>query len=213
METKIVHQNTPGDIWNRANVRLIPSLVLSIAGAYISVLNGNVRRGDANHKIIAVFGIILFIIFASAFLQVLTQTIFRVISRSHLSPGRAATFRFFMRLVGYVAIFFILLDLLSIPVGKLLLGGAAIGVILGVAAQQALANFFASIVLIISSPFSVGETISINSGALGGRYIGRVIDIGLTHTKLMVDDSSVVSLPNATLLSAATITKQIVKST
>jgi small-conductance mechanosensitive channel len=112
-----------------------------------------------------------------------------------------------MRVAGYIIIVFLVMDLLTIPIGNLLVGGAALGIILGVAAQQALANFFASIVLIISHPFEVGESITINSGALGGKYVGDIVDIGLTHTTLRADDGKFVMLPNSTLLSGATITK------
>ena len=63
-----------------------------------------------------------------------------------------------------------------------------------------------STILTISHPFSVGEYITINSGALGGKYTGQIKDIGLTHTRLETADGIAVLLPNATLLSGASIT-------
>jgi small-conductance mechanosensitive channel len=192
-------------LWRKANVKLFPSAVLFILGATISSSHGNVRTGSLNHKLVAVIGVIIFVIFAGIFLQVLTKTVARVTSLHHLSVGRAAALQFMMRIFGYIAILLMTLDLLGIPVGKLLLGGAFLGIILGVAAQQALANFFASIVLIISHPFAVGENVIFNSGALGGKYVGKIKDIGLTHTKLEQEDGNIVLLPNATLLSGATV--------
>ena len=191
--------------WRRANFQLLPSAVLFVAGLYISMANGTIRTGDFNHKLSALIGILLFVLFATTFLQVITRTIAHLVSLRHLSVGRAAALQFILRLIGYIAIVLTTLDICGIPVGKLLLGGAAVGIILGVAAQQALANLFASIVLIISHPFAVGQDITFNSGALGGLYVGRVKDIGLTHTKLQKDDGQIVLLPNATLLSGATI--------
>jgi small-conductance mechanosensitive channel len=85
------------------------------------------------------------------------------------------------------------------------LGGAIIGIILSVAAQQALANFFASIIIVIDRPFAVGQYITINSGGLGGEYTGKVLDISFSRTRLKLDDESTVSLPNATLLSGAAV--------
>ncbi len=195
-------------MWRQANVRLLPSAILFVLGAIVSTAYGNVRSGSIGHRFIALLGVILFVIFATAFLQVLTKTIARIVASHHINVGRAAALQFGLRVFGYIAIFLTALDLVGIPVGKLLLGGAAIGIILGIAAQQALANFFASVVLIISHPFSVGEHITINSGALGGEYIGEIKDIGLTHTRLEQTDGTVVLLPNATLLSGATITSQ-----
>lgn len=191
--------------WQQAKLRLFPSAFLSIGGAIIASSYGHVRRGNLNHKIVALLGVILFLIFATAFLQVLTKTICRIATLRHLAVGRAAALQFGLRLLGYIGLLLMTLDLVGVPVGKLLLGGAALGIILGVAAQQALANLFASIVLIISHPFAVGEQVTIISGALGGKYVGEIMDIGLTHTKLKDENDTLILLPNATLLSAATI--------
>jgi small-conductance mechanosensitive channel len=122
-----------------------------------------------------------------------------------LGTGRAASIQFILRVLGYLVIFITALDHLGIPVERLLLGSAVLGIILGVAAQQALANFFASVVLIISHPFTVGEHITLFSGALGGKHEGRVIDIGLTHTHIQEANGTVVALPNSTLLIGAAI--------
>jgi small-conductance mechanosensitive channel len=191
-------------IWRRANPRLIPSAAMMVVGIVLSTLHGNFRNGTLDKKLLAVVGILIFIVFAVIFLHVLTTAIRRVTS-NHLGVGRAATVQFALRTIGYGAIILTTMDLLAIPVGRLLLGGAVLGIILGVAAQQALGNFFASIVLIISRPFSVGQHITITSGALGGQYAGKIVDIGLTHTKIRQEDGSSILLPNATLLSNAAI--------
>lgn len=192
-------------MWRKANIRLLPSLLLCIIGAAMSSANGRVRTGSFDHKLLALVGVMIFITFATTFLQILTKTISRLITFYELSAGRVAAIQFVLRLLGYVAIGLITLDLLGIPVGKLLLGGAAVGIILGVAAQQALANFFASIVLIISHPFSVGEHVTITSGGLGGKYVGQIKEIGLTHTHLQDESGNRILLPNSALLSGATI--------
>ena len=191
--------------WNNANRRLMPSAILMIIGAIISAEFGKVQTGNTNHKIIALCGVIAFVIFSFMFVQGFTKNLYHLIAHHHLGAGRATAIRFVLRAVGYVAIFLVTLALLDIPVGRLLIGGAAVGIILGVAAQQALGNFFASIVLIISHPLEVGQDITVKSGALGGEYAGTVIDIGLTHTKVALSDDMVVALPNSTLLSSASI--------
>lgn len=121
--------------------------------------------------------------------------------------GLQGMLRYVLLFIGYIVIFLVTLSLLGIPVDNLMLGGAALGIIIGVAAQQALANLFASIVLIMARPFSVGSYITINAGALGGEYTGSVEEIGLVHTKIKIQDGTSVLLPNAALLSGAAITK------
>lgn len=202
-KTKI-HQNLPPHMWRNAYAHMLPSFLLAIAGAFICVRYGTLNSSHP-HYLITAFGLIVFLVFAGNFLRVATNTIYRVIARQHLTVGRAAAVTFGVRLCGYIVIALLTLDLLGIPIGKLLLGGAAIGIILGVAAQQALANFFASIILIISHPFSVGDNVTINSGALGGQYVGEIKDIGLVHTRLQDADGKAMLLPNSMVLSGAAI--------
>jgi small-conductance mechanosensitive channel len=179
--------------------------VLLVLGAVVNGIYGRVRRGNFDHRVVALAGILVFIVFANLFLRVLTSTIRRAMITHHLGTGRAAAVQFILRMIGYVVILLCTLELLGIPIDRLLLGGAALSIVLSVAAQQALANFFASIVLVISHPFTVGEEITLKSGALGGEYNGTVIDIGLTHTKLQDKDGKVTLMPNASLLSGAAI--------
>jgi small-conductance mechanosensitive channel len=83
-----------------------------------------------------------------------------------------------------------------------LLGGAIVGVVLGIALQQTLANVFAGVVLLMAHPFSIGERIRIRSGALGGELVGLVAKVTLTYVVLELDDGPL-NVPNAGVLAAA----------
>lgn len=192
-------------LWRQANLRLVPSALICIGGATVNNLYGGVRSDNTGHKLIAVAGVVVFIGGAVTFLNVFTGAIRRLMTAHYLGTSRAAVIQFVLRTIGYIVIVLATLDLLGISTEKLLVGGAAVSIILGVAAQQALANFFASIVLVVAHPFVVGDEITLNSGALGGAYDGKIIDIGLTHTKLLDSQDNVVLLPNATILSGAAI--------
>ncbi len=119
------------------------------------------------------------------------------------SAGTASNLRLGITVLGYVVVAATTLTLLQVPIEKLLLSGAITGVVLGIAAQQALANLFAGLVLLTSRPFDVGSWILLRSGGLGGEYSGQVVGIGLTYTELMTDEGKF-SLPNAAVLAAAT---------
>jgi small-conductance mechanosensitive channel len=81
------------------------------------------------------------------------------------------------------------------------LGGALSTVFVGIAAQQALGNVFAGLVLLFARPFQVGDAIRLRAGALGGTIDGVVIDIGITYVRLNVGGSPM-SVPNAQVLNA-----------
>jgi small-conductance mechanosensitive channel len=170
---------------------------------------------SARQFIFTIVGIAVYFGASSSLLHLLTSQFYRS-SVQRLGVRRAATLRFSIRVCGYIVILLGLLAILHIPVSKILVGSALIGVILSVAAQQSLANFFASVVIIIDHPFSVGQGITLVSGGLGGMYKGTVTDINFSHTTLEMEDGSHVKLPNAPLLSATAIIeppKQTTKKT
>jgi small-conductance mechanosensitive channel len=114
----------------------------------------------------------------------------------------ATLVRIVLVLIGVIATVIVSLSLFGLPVAQLVLGGAFIGVLLGIAAQQTLANLFAGIVLLQARPFAVGDDVWIKSGALGGQYEGAVTEIGLTYVRLDTGDG-LVNLPNTQVLAAA----------
>lgn len=115
---------------------------------------------------------------------------------------RGASISLIIQAVGYFVVVVSVLQVLEQPVQGLLLGGALTGVILGLAAQQVLANFFAGLVLAVVRPFAVGDHVILRSGPLGGEYEGAVADMNLFYVRLLTDRGPV-DLPNAGVLSAA----------
>ncbi|MFL6051336.1 MAG: mechanosensitive ion channel domain-containing protein [Actinoallomurus sp.] len=116
--------------------------------------------------------------------------------------GHATMVRLVLVLIGALTTLVLTLQLFGLPVGQLVLGGALTGVLVGIAAQQTLANLFAGIILLLSRPFTVGEEIRLSSGPLGGEFQGTVLEIGLTYVRLQAEDGDY-HLPNAQVLSAA----------
>jgi small-conductance mechanosensitive channel len=94
------------------------------------------------------------------------------------------------------------LQLLDVDLRTLLLGGAITGVVVGIAAQQPLSNFFAGLVLLFARPYVPGQYVRIRSGSLGGPFEGTITYAGLMYTIIDTDEGRV-NLPNAGLLTAA----------
>jgi hypothetical protein len=110
--------------------------------------------------------------------------------------------RWLVTIVGYVIVLITALGLFAVPVQHLVLGGALTGVIVGIAAQQALGNVFAGVVLLLARPFSVGDAIRIKSGSLGGVTEGTVSAMGMTYVTVITEEGPL-SVPNSGLLAAA----------
>ena len=116
--------------------------------------------------------------------------------------AHATMVRLVIVLIGTLTTLVVTLQLFDLPVGQLVLGGALTGVLVGIAAQQTLANLFAGIILLLSKPFVVGDDVRLWSGPLGGEFEGTVLEIGLTYLRLEASNGEF-RLPNAQVLSSA----------
>ncbi|MDH2903332.1 MAG: mechanosensitive ion channel [Actinomycetota bacterium] len=102
--------------------------------------------------------------------------------------------------LGFVVLLFAVFAAFGLSVQRLLIGAGLAGIIVGIAAQQSLANIFASLVLLFARPFHVGDDIVVHSGALG-LVEGQVRGIGLTYVTLRTKDGSL-KIPNSAMLAA-----------
>ena len=119
-----------------------------------------------------------------------------------LGLGHASVIRWVLTVAGYIVIGFTVLSLVYVKIGSLLLGGAVTGIVVGIAAQQALGNLFAGVVLLLSHPFTVGDHIRLRAGGLAGEIHGRVTGMGLTYVSLLTEEGQL-SVPNALVLASA----------
>jgi small-conductance mechanosensitive channel len=125
----------------------------------------------------------------------------RELLQPKMGTGHAAVAGYAILIVGAFTTLVITLELFAVPVGQLVLGGALTSVFVGIAAQQALGNVFAGLVLLFARPFQVGDAIRLQAGALGGTLDGIVTDIGITYVRFDTD-GSVMSIPNSQVLNA-----------
>ena len=151
-------------------------------------------------QVIAAASAVAFCFFASAATIGLSGK-----ARDMLTPvvgeSHAAVVRYALVLIGVVTTLVVTLVLFGVPVGQLLVGGALTSVFVGIAAQQALSNLFAGMVLLLARPFKVGDSIRLRAGGLSGEIEGTVREIGITYLKLATPDG-VLSVPNSQVLNA-----------
>jgi small-conductance mechanosensitive channel len=126
----------------------------------------------------------------------------REVLQPKVGTAHAAVVRYTVVLFGGLVTILITLQLFGIELTQLLVGGAFATVLVGIAAQQSMANVFAGMVLLLARPVDVGDRVSIRSGALGGEFRGNVTEIGITYVRLDTPDGPV-RLPNSQVLAAA----------
>ena len=185
--------------------RSIITLVLAIAAGVTSSWAHRAFHDyfSADHvpkQIIAAAATVAFCAFASIATYGLSGNA-RTVLEPHAGAAHAAIVRYALLLVGAFTTLIVTLDLFRVPVGQLVLGGALTSVFVGIAAQQALGNVFAGIVLLVARPFRVGDRVRLRAGAIGGEIEGTVTEIGITYVRLF-SGGVVLSVPNSQVLNA-----------
>ena len=80
----------------------------------------------------------------------------------------------------------------NLDVSAWLASAGIVGIAVGFAAKDSLANLFGGIFVIADAPYKIGDFINLDSGERG-----RVIKIGLRSTRLLTRDDVEITLPNA----------------
>jgi small-conductance mechanosensitive channel len=126
----------------------------------------------------------------------------------------ATAVRFLVNILVAIGVVAALLHIFNVSLGNLLLSSAFAGIIIGLAAQTVLANVFAGLLIVLSTPFRVGDRIGLISSSYGAfastyphettypTYSGTVRTIGLIYTEMRLDNGRIAKIPNQALLSA-----------
>ena len=75
-----------------------------------------------------------------------------------------------------------------------------LGIAIGFAAKDTLANFFSGIFILADAPYKIGDFIVLDSGERG-----RVTDIGIRSTRILTRDDIEITVPNAAIANAKII--------
>jgi small-conductance mechanosensitive channel len=85
------------------------------------------------------------------------------------------------------------------PMGWLASAGI-VGIALGFAAKDTLANLFSGFFILADSPYQIGDYVNLDSGERG-----RVTNIGMRSTRLLTRDDVEITLPNAVIANSKII--------
>lgn len=92
--------------------------------------------------------------------------------------------------------FLVALPYLDIELSGLLIAGGFLSIIIGLAGQTVIANFFSGIILFIEQPIKIGDNIGV------GETLGTVEDIRILSTIIKTYDGIYTRIPNQTLFTS-----------
>jgi small-conductance mechanosensitive channel len=149
-----------------------------------------------------------------------TVTLVRLIARpiaARVGPTYVTTVKLTLQLVG-LGLVITALILLSGPTGSsfisALVGIGFFGIVLGLAAQEVLANLFSGLMILAARPFNINDRIaivtwqygkfppSLSHGWLEPAYTGIVKGITLTYTRILTDSNTLLKVPNSIITSS-----------
>ncbi len=175
-----------------------------------------------SHSIYSLLIGILVIIIGSFVINFIENSIFKKFFKFAKMKKRREQniLNFVFLLFSYFILILIVLRVLNINITGILLGGAFIGVIAGLASQSILSNLFAGIVVLMFNQFEIGERIKVttwqysfllpsypnkffSSDLLLPGYTGVIDNVGIFYTDIMGDDGFPLKIPNSILIQAA----------
>ena len=118
------------------------------------------------------------------FVQAATKPLFDILAKVILIGG---------------SIYFMLISW-GVDVTAWLASAGILGIALGFAARDTLANLFAGVFILADSPYKIGDFI-----VLGGGQRGQVTRIGIRSTRILTRDDIEITVPNATISSSKII--------
>jgi len=197
METKRSHAKVVDHrhVWTTGVIAALTTIALGIVGSQFHRTNGWLPHSEG----LSWVAVLLMLFSGTYAVNRLSDGLGSLISRRRY-PAAGAVVSLVATGVGYVIVLFSMFGVLGVSLQHLLIGASVTGVLVGIAAQQSMANVFASLVLLFARPFNVGDHIRVRSGPIGN-FDADVLGIGLTYVTLNTDEG-VLKVPNSAMLAA-----------
>ena len=143
----------------------------------------------ANYSLQIVGALIIFIIgvIASKYVQ---KFIFNILVKNKIDETLSGFVSNFIRFLVVAIVTILALGKLGISIAPFIAALGALSLTAGLALQGSVSNFAAGVILVITKPFKIGDTITVND------VYGEVEDIKLSYTVLQNEDGEQITIPN-----------------
>ena len=179
-----------------AIVLLVIYLIFRFDYGIRELLNTHMGLASRAGTIVGVLRLVSFAILAYLMVRALNAFIFGLVFRFRRGFEAPTLVRNIFSIVAFTALFFLIFTLIfpDANLGAVFTTSAIFGVILGLALQDTLGNFFAGISLQADRPFQVGDVITVGSE----RHTGVVEEITWRAVKIRTFQNHVVLISNST---------------
>jgi small-conductance mechanosensitive channel len=123
----------------------------------------------------------------------------KVLLSKHVGVHLATIFQLFMILVVGIVVVFASLDIFQVSPTTLLVGGGIASIVIGLVISTFVGNILAGTLVLMTRPFSVGDTVMVNN------IPGRVEEITAMVTRIRNDIGGLVVIPNTAIVQGGVI--------
>jgi len=179
-----------------AIVLLVIYLIFRFDYGIRELLNTQMGLASRAGTIVGVLRLVSFAILAYLLVRALNALIFGLVFRFRRGFEAPTLVRNIFSIVAFTALFFLIFTLIfpDANLGAVFTTSAIFGVILGLALQDTLGNFFAGISLQADRPFQVGDVIAVGTD----RHTGVVEEITWRAVKIRTFQNHIVLISNST---------------
>jgi small-conductance mechanosensitive channel/CRP-like cAMP-binding protein len=177
-------------------VLLIIYVVFKFDFAIHNLLSAQMGLASRADKIVGILHLVSFAVLAYLAVRALNVIIFGLVFRLRRGFEAPTLVRNIFSIIAFTALFFLIFTLIfpDANLGAVFTTSAIFGVILGLALQDTLGNFFAGISLQADRPFQVGDVITVGAE----RHTGVVEEITWRAIKIRTFANHVVLISNST---------------
>lgn len=169
---------------------------LSVLFAGLGWTSAIVSVGDkAQWVVVALLQCLAIVVWAAALFQVGTLVLTALAARPGgrvVRPVSLPVFLIAYRTALIAGSFYFVFLAWSIDLTAWLASAGIVGIAVGFAARDTLANLFAGVFILADAPYKVGDVI-----VLDGELRGRVVRIGMRSTRLLTRDDVEITIPNS----------------
>ncbi len=171
-----------------------------VFGLYLALLQldleGELQK--AFERLLLTIVVLVWLVFtfraSSIFLEVLSRLERRFTA---IQPNTVSLFNQVFRIVLAGAAVYFLFLIWGVDVGAWLAGAGIVGIAVGFAAKDTLANVFSGLFILADAPYKLDDFVVLDSGERG-----LVTHIGLRSTRLLTRDDIEITIPNAVMANA-----------
>lgn len=137
-----------------------------------------------------IIGAVIILLIGIKLSKYVQKVVFKLLMKNNIDETFSGFVANFVRMLIIVMVAILALGKLGISIAPFIAAIGALSLTAGLALQGSVANFAAGVVLVVTKPFKIGDTLTVN-----GIY-GEVENIKLSYTILLNEDKEQITVPN-----------------